>query len=82
MTLEINEKALQELAKAHLSRITQNFQHEVDQLSQTMKGQPPQTIQAGLEKRAKSVGLSDLNQQELARWAQIIADGGQIEFLN
>lgn len=31
MTLEINEKALQELAKAHLSRITQNFQHEVDQ---------------------------------------------------
>lgn len=82
MTLEINEKALQKLAKAHLSRITQNFQHEVDQLSQTMKGQPPQTIQAELEKRAKSVGLSDLNQQELARWAQIIADGGQIEFLN
>ena len=52
MTLEINEKALQELAKAHLSKITQNFQHEVDQLSQTMKGQPPQTIQAELEKRA------------------------------
>lgn len=79
MKLKINERQLRKLVQPAMDSIAAEYEATAERISRTMKDAPVSAIVAELEATVARMG-GNVDKQTLTDWAQVLKDGGTINF--